>query len=91
MHIPSFLIVPGFLLAFALFCWEYYVENPDDRLTDRRFLLAAASLLLALVYVALNAADPALTGGVSVLFFVASAVLLALSAVMTRRRSRKRR
>jgi hypothetical protein len=88
MHVPAFLIAPCFLAAFALFCWQYYVGNPDNRLTDHRFLLAAASLASALIYVSLNAAFPALTG-VSVLFFAMAAALLVFSVLMTRRRGRK--
>jgi hypothetical protein len=88
MHIPAFLIAPCFLAAFALFCWQYYVGNPDSRLTDHRFLLAAGTLALALIYVALNAAFPALTG-ISVLFFAVAAALLVLSVLMTRRSRRK--
>jgi hypothetical protein len=87
MHVPTFLVMPCFLAAFVLFCRQYYVGNPSNRLTDRRFLLAGASLALAFIYVPVSLTYPAMTG-VSVLFFAAGAVLLYASLRMNRRRRR---
>ena len=88
MHVPSFLTVPCFLAAFVLFGWQYYVADPERRIMDRRFLLASASLLLALLYVSLDALDPlgpALSSG----FFAAGLGSLLLS-LHGRRRPRGR-
>lgn len=44
MYIPSFLIILPCLASFGLSGVRYYEANPDDRLTDRRFVLAAGSV-----------------------------------------------
>ena len=44
MHIPSFRIILPCLVSFGLAGFRYYEANPDDRLTDRRFVLAAGSI-----------------------------------------------
>jgi hypothetical protein len=90
MHIPTFLVMSLLLAAFVSFCWQYYVGDPDNRLTDRRFMLAGTSLTLAVSYVplSLNLAAPilALT---SMLFFAAALTLLCVSVRLARQVRRK--
>jgi amino acid transporter len=42
MIVPTYLIVPPAMAAMALYMLLYYVWNPENRITDRRFLLGLA-------------------------------------------------
>ncbi len=44
MYIPSFLIILPCLVSFVLSGARYYEANPDNRLTDRRFVMAAGAV-----------------------------------------------
>ena len=50
MYIPSFLIVLPCLASFLLAAIRYYEANPDNRLTDRRFVMAAGSIATMLAF-----------------------------------------
>ena len=90
MHIPTFLVMSLLLVAFASFCWQYYVGNPDNRVTDRRFMLAVTSLTLAISYVPVSLNIPAPVLAVtSMLFFAAALTLLYLSVRIARQARRQ--
>ncbi len=40
MIIPTYLIIPPAVVALILYLYLYYMRNPDNRVTDLRFLLA---------------------------------------------------
>jgi len=42
MIIPTALIIPPAILALIFYLWLYYVRNPENRVSDVRFLLALA-------------------------------------------------
>jgi hypothetical protein len=44
MYVPSFLVVLPCLAAFVLSAQRYYVANPENRITDRRFLLSVLAV-----------------------------------------------
>jgi hypothetical protein len=87
MHVPDAAIMPIFVAAFMLSIWQYYVANPEKRVSDRRFLLAAAALAAALLYLVLRAFYPDVAFGP--VFLGAAAVLLGCSLMMLRRNGRR--
>jgi hypothetical protein len=46
MIIPTYFIIPPAILALLLYLVLYYKRNPDNRLTDLRFLLAFCCFLV---------------------------------------------
>ncbi len=46
MIIPTYLIVPPAIVALIVYLFLYYQHNPDNRVTDLRFLLAIACFVV---------------------------------------------
>ncbi len=46
MIIPTWLIIPPAILAFIVYIGLYYLHNPDNRVTDLRFLMAIACFVV---------------------------------------------
>ncbi len=82
--IPRGLIVPPLLVSFALMCVQYYVRNPDRRVTDLRFLLAFAAAALAFGSVLSGALWPA-DRLLSVVLFALAITHLLVSLLIVRR------
>jgi hypothetical protein len=83
MVISNYLIIPPAIVAFVLFMWNYYRIDPENRLTDKHFVLAFVCFLVALgpIMPGIIGYDPAVP---SYVLFAASIVLLAV-AILWRR------
>ncbi len=58
MIIPTFVIVPLFIIAFVVLAIENYVARPDRQFRDTRFLMMLAAVVLMLAQILLGPAVP---------------------------------
>jgi hypothetical protein len=73
--IPTVLIVPTAILAMVVYMGLYYKVDPDNRVTDARFLLAMAcvAVIFGQMVVVVQGYDQRVS---SLVFFTAAIVLL---------------
>ena len=83
MYIPIFLIVLPCLASFLLAAIRYYEANPDNRLTDRRFVMAAGSVATMFTFLLSRAFWPS-EAWLPVAFLLFALCLLGLAIRMFR-------
>jgi hypothetical protein len=84
MIIPTFLIIPPFLVAFVLAAYQYYCVDPIHRLTDARAVMVWGAILSMLTHLLFRVAWPQVWQS-TVVFFVMAWGWLALSIFMLKR------
>jgi hypothetical protein len=73
--IPTGLIIPTAILAMIVYMGLYYKRDPDNRVTDARFLLAmvCVAVIFGQMFVVIQGYDQTVS---SVVFFIAALMLL---------------
>jgi len=84
MSMPSYAVVPPLLVAFVLLAFEHYKTNPVHQLSDFRFLMMAAVVVMIFTQLVIGSILP----WVSLLLFGLALVWLVVAAALVRRRMR---
>jgi hypothetical protein len=81
MIIPTYLIVPPAIVALNVFMWLYWRRDPDNRVTDPRFMLGIGCVVvvMAQMVVVVQRYDQRFT---SMVLFVAAVGFLIVSIRM---------
>ena len=82
MLIPTFFVLTPSVIALGIYMLLYYSKDPENRVTDPRFMLALAcfAVIAGYLFVIVEQYDPTIP---SMIACAASVILLAVAVVMT--------
>ena len=81
MSIPTYLVVPPLLVAFATLAFLHWRGNPRHHLLDLRFLMMSAAIVLMFTQILLVGSYPV----VSLVCFPLALIWLAVAGLLLRR------
>jgi len=82
MGVPTYAVVPPFLVAFAVLAYLHWQANPKHHLLDLRFLMMSAAILLMFAQILFAGSFPV----VSLVCFPLALLWLAVALVLLRRK-----
>jgi len=82
MSVPSYVVVPILIAAFAILSAEHYIANPEKHIRDIRYLMMVAAVIMIFAQILLAKLFPA----VSMPLFILSVLWLAGAGLLMYRR-----
>ena len=82
MSIPTYVVVPILIAAFAMLCAEHYIANPEKHIRDIRYLMMVAAVIMIFTQILLAGSFP----GVSLPLFILALAWLAGAGLLMYRR-----
>ena len=82
MGVPTYAVVPPFLVAFAVLAYLHWQGNPKHHIVDLRFLMMSAAIVLMFAQILLSGSFPV----VSLVCFPLALLWLVVALVLLRRK-----